>query len=91
MRYLPANQQRALADTQRRIVQLFANAIGAIEPELFTDKPEDLRPITMSLFGMLNWIYLWHQPGKGLTREDYANLATDILMGGLIRIKTPSK
>jgi AcrR family transcriptional regulator len=91
MRYLPAEQQKHLADIQRKIVQYFSNAVRAIDPDLFTDRPEDLRPVTMSLFGMLNWFYLWHQPGKGMIREEYADLATNILMGGLIRIKTPSK
>jgi AcrR family transcriptional regulator len=88
MRYLPTAQQLALADIQRRIVGLFANAVLAADPDLFKQNPEDLRPVTMSLFGMLNWFYLWHQPDKGLTRAGYADLATDILMGGLSRLKT---
>jgi AcrR family transcriptional regulator len=88
MRYLPTAQQLALADIQRRIVGLFADAIRVVDPELFAQNPEDLRPVTMSLFGMLNWFYLWYQPGKGLTRAGYADLATDILMGGLSRLKT---
>ncbi len=87
MRYLKPEQQRVLAHIQRGIVQLFSDAILAAQPELFKRKPEDLRPVTMSLFGMLNWFYLWHQPGRGLTRDGYADLAADILISGLRGIK----
>ena len=37
----------------------------------------------MSVFGMLNWVYMWHRPGKGLSREDYAALAADFIRSGL--------
>jgi len=45
--------------------------------------PDRLRAATMSVFGVLNWFYMWHRPGKGLSREDYADLATDFATGGL--------
>ncbi len=32
-----------------------------------------LTPLTMSLFAMLNWHFLWFREGKGLTREAYAH------------------
>ncbi len=36
-----------------------------------------LKPVTMSLFGMLNWHYLWfREPGSDVTRADYADLVT---------------
>jgi hypothetical protein len=41
----------------------------------------------MSLFGMLNWFYLWYQPGRGMNRIEYADLATEILLGGLDRLR----
>ena len=37
----------------------------------------------MSVFGILNWFYLWHRPGKGLTRTAYADLAADFVRGGI--------
>ena len=53
--------------------------------------PDHLRPLTMSLFGMVNWFYLWHQPGRGLSRETYADLATEILLGGLARLQNQGR
>lgn len=86
MRFLPDDRQKYLADIQRQIVQAFSAAIHRVAPAYFDHNPGKLRPVTMSLFGMLNWFYLWHQPGKGLSREEYAALATDLLLGGIDRI-----
>jgi hypothetical protein len=42
-----------------------------------------LKPVTMSLFGMLNWFYMWHREGRGISRADYARLATGMLVAGV--------
>lgn len=83
---LPQEQQNELANLQRRLVVTLSDAIKEVAPETFETKPESLRPVTMSLFGMLNWFYLWYRRGKGITREEYADLATDLLLGGVIGI-----
>ncbi|MCZ4271782.1 TetR/AcrR family transcriptional regulator [Maritalea porphyrae] len=80
---LPKANQKTLADMQRRLVVTLSNAINAISPMCFEKHKETLRPVTMSLFGMLNWFYLWYRRGKGMTRSDYADLATDLLLGGI--------
>jgi AcrR family transcriptional regulator len=82
---LPKAQRHILADIQRSIVNEFSQAICAAAPEYLGQDSDHLRPLTMSLFGMVNWFYLWHQPGRGMSRESYADLATEILLGGLTR------
>ena len=84
---LPNAQRHILADIQRSIVNEFSQAICAAEPEYLGQASDHLRPLTMSLFGMVNWFYLWHQPGRGMSRESYADLATEILLGGLTRLQ----
>ncbi len=94
MEALPDDQRTTLRDMQRRIVKYFADDITRINPAFTKDKADLLTPVTMSLFGMLNWFYMWHQPEKGatgnsprgITRSGYADLATNILLGGLNRI-----
>lgn len=83
---LPPEQQRELASLQRQLVVTLSNAIKEVAPKTFETKPESLRPVTMSLFGMLNWFYLWYRRGKGITRDEYADLATDLLLGGVVGI-----
>ena len=84
---LPKAQRHILAEIQRSIVKEFSEAIHAAAPEYLGQAPDHLRPLTMSLFGMVNWFYLWHQPDRGLSREAYAYLATEILLGGLARLQ----
>jgi len=40
-------------------------------------------PVTMSVFGMLNWFYLWHKPGGPIDRDAYADIVADLVIGGL--------
>ena len=84
---LPKAQRHILADIQRSIVNEFSQAICAAAPEYLGQASDHLRPLTMSLFGMVNWFYLWHQPGRGMSRASYADLATEILLGGLTRLQ----
>lgn len=78
---LPARRQKVLTDMERELVRAFADAIAAVNPLLAGDNAL-LKPVTMSLFGMINWHYMWFRDGKALTREDYAELVTTLLVEG---------
>jgi TetR/AcrR family transcriptional regulator len=41
-----------------------------------------LKPVTMSLFGMLNWHYMWFRDKGPVSREDYADMVTTLLIEG---------
>jgi len=78
---LPARQKKMLTDLERELVHVFAEAIAAVNPAL-DGGGALLKPVTMSLFGMINWHYMWFREGKALTREDYADLVTTLLVEG---------
>lgn len=80
---LPDDLQQPLIDLQRQLVSLMSAALARENPELNGDR---LRAITMSVFGILNWFYMWNRPGKGLSRSAYADLATDFIRGGLTAV-----
>jgi AcrR family transcriptional regulator len=80
LKLLPADKQEMLRAKERRLVALFAAAVAEAEPSI-GDGPY-LKPITMSLFGMLNWHYLWFREDGDLSRTDYARLATQLILGG---------
>ena len=80
LKLLPDEKQEVLRTKERRLVALFANAIAEAEPA--TGEGPYLKPLTMSLFGMLNWHYLWFREGKGLSRPDYARLVTRLFIAG---------
>ncbi|MVA97084.1 TetR family transcriptional regulator [Nitratireductor sp. CAU 1489] len=82
LQLLPDDEQGQLKALERQLVERFAEAIRALRPELFTGTPL-LKPVTMSLFGMLNWFYMWHREGGSISRGDYAKLATVLLVSGV--------
>jgi AcrR family transcriptional regulator len=81
LRLLPAAQQEILKEKERRLVALVSDALMAAIPQLSRRRPL-LKPLTMSLFGMLNWHYLWFREGKGLTRDKYARMVTALVLAG---------
>ena len=84
---LSEEQRAEIRAVERRIVQHFAKVLRAIHPQL--DRPERplLMPVTMSLFGMMNWVYMWFRDGGRITREDYADVATTLVLEGIKAVR----
>ena len=78
---LPRRQQKIIKDMERKLVDRFAVAIAPCLPIEARDHSL-LKPITMSLFGMLNWNYLWFREHGPLSRRDYAKLTASLLIEG---------
>jgi len=82
----PADSKRVL-DVQREVVAAFADAIADTRPEL---RAADLhRPLTMLLFGMMNWMFTWLQPGGKLTHAALAPVVADLFFGGVNAVQIP--
>src|SRR5205085_9171172 len=82
---LPVPRQQELKAYERRLVDLFASALRDINPSLARGN-RLLKPVTMSLFGMINWSYLWFRPGGPMSRAAYANLVTQIMIDGIAKL-----
>jgi len=67
---------------ERRIVDKVCAVLRAINPSINAQRPLSM-PIAMSLFGILNWVYMWFRPGGALSRDDYADLVAKMLMDGI--------
>lgn len=79
---LPTDRQVPLKDFQRKLARRFSEALAALDPAL-ARSPQTLMPVTMSLFGMVNWSYLWFKPDGPMTRSQYADLVTRIMTRGI--------
>ena len=66
------------------MVAAFANALAAIRPELRSAKLD--KPLTMFLFGMINWMFTWVDAKGPLSYEDMAELVTDLFFGGFSQV-----
>lgn len=83
MSALPEDQQAQLRGYQRDMVRFLSDTIMAAAPDVFENDKVRLRSTTMSVFGMLNWYYMWNTGAGSKAREDYANLVTDLTLKGV--------
>lgn len=89
------NASAALSDAQkaeilaveRQVVRRFAAVLDLINPELNDKNRPLLTPVTMSLFGMMNWMYMWFRDGGRISREDYADIATTLILEGIKAVR----
>lgn len=83
----PADQAKVL-ELQRQVVVAFSEAIAAARPELVAAHLH--KPLAMLLFGMMNWMFTWLQPGGTLSHADMAPVVADLFLGGLGAVKLPA-
>jgi len=81
---LPGDRQRVL-DKERKVVAGFARAVTAVRPELADAGLA--KPLTMLLFGMINWMFTWMKPDGALTHQAMAPIVCDLFFGGLPAVR----
>ena len=62
-------------------------ACAALRPDL--DEASLSKPLTMLLFGMVNWMFTWMKPDGKLDYEAMAPIVTDLFLGGLQAVQAP--
>lgn len=80
---LPEDQQTILKNYQRDMVRALNETLADIAPESFERDKSRLRATTMSVFGMLNWYYMWNSDADDATRAKYADLVADLVIDGV--------
>ena len=83
-----ADRQRVLG-TQRTVVNGFARAVLELRPDL--KKASLAKPLTMLLFGMINWMFIWMRPDGELDYDAMAPVVADLFLGGLPAVKVPQR
>lgn len=84
---LSDDQKAAITALERDIVRRFSVVLDQINPDLNTRERPLLMPVTMSLFGMMNWVYMWFKDGGRISREDYADVATTLILEGIKSVR----
>jgi len=80
LRLLPKEKQLPLLAMERVLVDILAAALAAARPSVSHKRV--LKPLTMTVFGMLNWHYLWFRDGGPMTRAEYADFVTRLVLSG---------
>ena len=79
---MPDEQQKVLRTYQRDMIKYLSDIVFTISPDIFESDVSKLHATTMSVFGMLNWYYMW-KPNAGLEdRQEYAQLVTNLTVDG---------
>lgn len=80
---LTLEQQDVLKGYQRDMVRQMSDIVAAIAPSVFADNRQKLRATVMSVFGMLNWFYMWNSGADDKARTEYADLVTRLTLSGV--------
>jgi TetR/AcrR family transcriptional regulator len=88
MRFLPPERQAELKRMERDLVTTFSAAVAGVAPHLKGTKL--LTPVTMSLFGMLNWHYLWFRSSGSVSRDEYADIVARLIIDGARNLLKPA-
>jgi TetR/AcrR family transcriptional regulator len=73
-------QQAELKSHERRLVEVMSGIVRALNPGLAA---EYVRPVTMSLFGTLNWKYMWFREQGRVSHEAYSALVTRMFVAAI--------
>jgi len=85
VKFLAEADRERLLDVQRRVVDAFAQSLIAVRPELQASALA--KPLTMLLFGMINWMHTWLRPEGQLGHEAMAPLVADLFFGGVAAVQ----
>jgi TetR/AcrR family transcriptional regulator len=81
MKRLPDDRKAELIERERVLVRAFSTAIAALEPRL-AGRREVLTPLTMNLFGMMNWKFMWFRENGPVSHEAFADLVMTMIQAG---------
>lgn len=77
---LTPEQQAELKGHERRLVDIVSRVVVALNPGLPAPM---IRPVTMSLFGTLNWKYMWFRENGRVSHADYTALVTRLFVAAI--------
>ncbi len=80
-RFLPSGDRERVLGYERKVVAAFAKTIVALRPDL--NEARLAKPMTMLLFGMINWMFTWLRRDGALNHQAMAPLVVSLFLGGL--------
>ncbi|WP_088281708.1 TetR/AcrR family transcriptional regulator [Ideonella sp. A 288] len=89
VRFLEPDDRERILGHERRVVEAFARTIAAWQPA--HAEAGLAKPLTMLLFGMINWMFTWLKPDGGLTHERMAPIVADLFFGGVPAVVPPPR
>ena len=83
---LSSARQAPLKGYQRELVASVSSALSAVGAENLCDSPSKLKAVTMSVFGMLNWFYMWNGSAGEEERRAYGGTVARLTLRGVEQV-----
>lgn len=80
---LPEPQRAEIVAAERELVELVADMLAALRPELNADR-RLRKPYAMMFYGLLNWTYIWYNPDGPVPPAEFAQRACDTFLNGFL-------
>ena len=88
VKFLDDADRERILDKEREVVNGFARVVAALRPDL---KEAALsKPLTMLLFGMINWMFTWMRPEGRIDYDAMAPIVADLFLGGIGAVRAPA-
>lgn len=87
VKFLDEADRSRILDKEREVVRGFAQVVAALRPDL--EEAALGKPLTMLLFGMINWLFTWMKPEGRLDYEAMAPIVADLFLGGIGAVEAP--
>ena len=87
VRFLEGDDRERILAKEREVVAAFARVVAALRPDL--QEAAMSTPLTMLLFGMVNWMFTWMRSDGPLAYEEMGPVVTDLFLGGLQAVQAP--
>jgi AcrR family transcriptional regulator len=84
VKFLEADDRERVLGKERQVVAAFSRAVTDMRPELAG--AHLAKPLTMLLFGMVNWMFTWIKPGGPLDHAAMGPIVADLFMGGIGKV-----
>lgn len=80
VKYLPTEKREAIFDLERRVIDLTAQLVGSVRPDL----PKEMhRPLAFILMGILTWTDRWYRPEGRMDQPELARLISQVFLDGI--------
>ena len=89
VKFLQAEDRARILGAERRVVAEFARTVAALRPCL--EEQRLTKPLTMLLFGMINWMFTWLSPAGELSHAAMAPVVADLFLGGVSAVRPPTR
>jgi AcrR family transcriptional regulator len=81
VKFLPPEQRERIKAQERAVVDALSGTLDRVAPSRFV--PDEKKPATMALLGMINFTFAWLRPDGPMSYERYADLVSELWLKGV--------